>query len=104
LLAHQINREGVKAADKTGYLEMYMLAESSEVERTADWVFGLYRSHDERIAELAKLQVLAARREDITSWLMRYDPASGLIETHREIALGTEDEKMKFPECGSVSD
>jgi len=91
LLAHQINREGVKAADKTGYLEMYMLAESSEVERTADWVFGLYRSHDERIAELAKLQVLAARREDITSWLMRYDPASGLIETHREIALGTED-------------
>ena len=27
LLAHQINREGVKAADKVGYLEMYHLAE-----------------------------------------------------------------------------
>lgn len=93
LLAHQINREGVKAADKTGFLEMYMLAESSEVERTADWVFGVYRSQDERIAELAKLQVLAARREDVASWLMRYDPGNGLIQTHREIALGGEEEE-----------
>lgn len=93
LLAHQINREGVKAADKTGYLEMYMLAESSEVERTADWVFGLYRSRNDTIAEIATLQVLAARREDVTAWMMRYDPASGLIETHREITLGGEDEE-----------
>lgn len=92
LLAHQINREGVKAADKTGFLEMYMLAESSEVERTADWVFGVYRSQDERIAELAKLQILASRREDVASWLLRYNPAIGLIETHRPITLGGAEE------------
>lgn len=91
LLAHQINREGVKAADKTGYLEMYMLAESSEVERTADWVFGLYRSRDDRLTETAALQVLAARREDVTAWLLAYNPALGLMETTREIVLG-EDE------------
>lgn len=88
LMAHQINREGVKAADKTGYLEMYMLAESSEVERTADWVFGLYRSRDDRIAEIAKLQVLASRREDVTAWMLAYNPAHGLIQTTREITLG----------------
>jgi hypothetical protein len=90
LLAHQINREGVKAADKTGHLEMYMLAESSEVERTADWVFGLYRSHDDRIAEIAKLQVLASRREDVNQWLLAYNPAQGLIRTVREYTLESE--------------
>lgn len=88
LLAHQINREGVKAADKTGFLEMYMLAESSEVERTADWVFGLYRSHEDRIAEVAKLQTLAARREDTQSWLLAYNPSLGVMETASEITLG----------------
>lgn len=91
LLAHQINREGVKAADKTGFLEMYMLAESSEVERTADWVFGLYRSQDDRIAEIAKLQVLAARREDVTAWVLAYNPSLGLMQTTREITLRGEE-------------
>ena len=81
LLAHQINREGIKAAEKTGHLEMYMLAESSEVERTADWVFGLYRNSEDRIGEIAKLQVLASRREDTNAWLLAYAPATGLIET-----------------------
>lgn len=42
MLAHQINREGMKAAEKSGRLEMYHMAEGSEVERTADWVFGLW--------------------------------------------------------------
>lgn len=83
LLAHQINREGVKAADKTGHLEMYMLAESSEVERTADWVFGVYRSHEARMAQIAHLQVLASRREDVSQWVMNYEPAQGLIGTLR---------------------
>lgn len=85
LLAHQINREGVKAADKTGYLEMYMLAESSEVERTVDWAFGLYRGEEDRVGGLATLQVLASRREDITAWLLAYAPAEGTIEALREM-------------------
>jgi hypothetical protein len=88
LLAHQINREGMKAADKTGHLEMWMLAESSEVERTADWAFGLYRSTDDRMIQTATLQTLAARREDVASWRMAYDPSIGLMRTIREIAVG----------------
>lgn len=88
LLAHQINRDGVKAAEKTGYLEMYMLAESSEVERTADWVFGMYRSRDDETAEIATVQVLAARRENVAAWLLRYNPSVGLIQTHRPVTLG----------------
>lgn len=85
VLAHQINREGVKAAEKTDHLEMYMLAESSEVERTADWVFGLFRSDAHRAGDLALLQVLASRREDVTTWMLNFDPSTGLIGTIREM-------------------
>jgi hypothetical protein len=88
LLAHQVNREGMKAADKTGHLEMWMLAESSEVERTADWAFGMYRSIDDRMTQSATLQTLAARREDVASWRMAYDPSIGLMRTIREITMG----------------
>lgn len=90
LLAHQVNREGQKAAEKTGYLEMYMLAESSEVERTADWVFGLYRGSEDREAGLAKLQVLASRREELNAWRLAYQPGSGVMETIGEITVGGE--------------
>jgi hypothetical protein len=62
LLLHQINREGLREAKKNGWLEMYMLAEGSEVERTSDWVFGLYASPDERAAQMIKWQTLATRR------------------------------------------
>lgn len=62
MLLHQINREGMREAKKNGWLEMYMLAEGSEVERTADWVFGLYASADERRAQMIKWQTLATRR------------------------------------------
>jgi hypothetical protein len=88
LLAHQVNREGMKAADKTGHLEMWMLAESSEVERTVDWAFGMYRSIDDRMTQSATLQTLAARREDVASWRMAYDPSIGLMRTIREITVG----------------
>jgi hypothetical protein len=87
MLAHQVNREGMKAAEKTGYLEMYMLAEGSDVERTADWVFGLYQSHLQREANQATLQVLAARREDLKSWDMDWRPASGHINAMREVEV-----------------
>lgn len=87
LMAHQINREGVKSADKTGHLEMWMMADSSEVERTADWAFGLYRRPDDVIAEIARLQVLASRREELNAWMLAYNPGQGLISTVRSLAL-----------------
>lgn len=87
ILAHQINREGAKAAKKTGFLEMEHLAEGSEVERTADWVFGLHQSADQRQVGEALLQILAARREDIKTWEMTWEPSRGLAGVIREKVL-----------------
>lgn len=84
-LAHQINRDGVKAAEKLGYLEMYHLAEAAEVERTADWVWGLYASPDDRGARRAKLQTLAARREVVKNWELDWLIETGTIDTRREL-------------------
>lgn len=88
LLAHQINREGVKAADKQGYLEMHHLAESQGLERAASWVFGLYQSQTYRAARMAFLQVLAARREDIKNWELLWDVEVGMTGVRGEVDLG----------------
>lgn len=88
-LAHQINREGVKAAEKLGYLELYHLAESAEVERTADWVYGLYASKDDRGARRAKLQTLATRRGVTKNWELDWYIETGVIDTRREIDLAS---------------
>ena len=88
LLAHQVSREGVKSADKSGHLKMYHLAESAEVERTADWVFGLYASRDERIAGLIKWQTLASRRAELQSWELNWMPSSGVVRVRRPLTIG----------------
>lgn len=87
LLMHQINREGVKAAEKIGRLEMYHLAEGSEAERTADWVFGLYQSDEQFQVSLAQFQILAARREVKKSWSLAWQPNVGIISSLGEIDL-----------------
>lgn len=87
LLAHQINREGVKAAEKVGHLEMYHLAEGSEVERTADWVFGLHRTYEEQDNLQAKFQTLAARREDTRHFMMRWSIDTGFVGVLHEHEL-----------------
>lgn len=79
MIAHQINRDGMASARKTGYLLMDHMAEGSEVERTADWVFGLYQSADDRIAGEALFQVLAARREDTNNWKLIWQPGGGNV-------------------------
>lgn len=89
MLAHQINREGVKSANKTGYLEMFHLAEASEVERTADWVFGLYASHDDKTAFRIKLQTLATRREAIENWELAWNVALGHIRVRSTFTLAS---------------
>ena len=87
MIAHQINREGVKAAKKVGYLSMENLAEGSEVERTADWVFGLFQSSVQREAAEATLQILASRREDSNAWSMNWEPSMGLVDAYAEAVL-----------------
>lgn len=85
LLAHQINREGIKIARKVGYHEMEHLAEGSEVERTADWVFSLYQSREMRQVNWALLQILAARRADIRNWSLNWEVANGLVRVRSEV-------------------
>ncbi len=87
LLAHQINREGMREAKKNGWLEMYMLAEGSEVERTCDWAFGLYASPDERAAQMVKWQTMATRRGSTNkNWRVGvWRPYLGQIDALEEI-------------------
>lgn len=85
LLAHQINREGVKASIKAGELEMFHLAEGAEAERTADWVFSLFQSEEDRIIQRAKFQILAARRTDVADWSLEWDPAHGHVRVNQQL-------------------
>jgi replicative DNA helicase len=87
LLAHQVNREGVKESRKVGYLRMEHLAEGSEVERTADFVFGLHQSDDEQMVNMSKLQMLASRRTALRHWNMNWHIEQGLINVHSQLTL-----------------
>lgn len=87
LLAHQVSREGKKLADKIGHLEMHHLAEGSEVERTADWVFGLYSSRDDQAVGRTKLQMLASRRTPVKDWELAWSIDQGDVAVRREVAL-----------------
>jgi hypothetical protein len=89
-MAHQINREGVRAADKVGYPEMHHMADSAEIERTADWVFALYASRDDRASSLSKLYTLAARREVPQHFELTWQIGQGSIRANRTIELETE--------------
>lgn len=85
LLNHQINREGVKAADKVGRLEMYHMAEGSEVERTADFVLGGYQSQDQRLSRQLQIQMLGARRVALLNWVLTWRPEVGIIKIKHEL-------------------
>ncbi len=86
-LTCQINREGERAAAKAGKLELSHLAESSEIERSSSWVFGLMRSEAEVIAGVATVQTLASRRMDLRHWQCAWEPWYGIQKTLREVQL-----------------
>lgn len=85
--AAQINRDGVEYARKKGYLEMNHLAESSEIERTADYVFGLWQSAALRDVGRAWWQSLAARRKDLLHWEIAWQPYIGQIAVRNRVEL-----------------
>lgn len=87
LLMHQINREGIKAAEKARRLEIYHMAEGAEVERTADWVYGIYSDLTMRASEIALFQILGARREDIATWELNWRPHGGVVSVRRLMPL-----------------
>lgn len=84
LLAHQINREGIKKAEQSGRLAMYHMAESADVERICDWAFGFYASDDDRIANEMHLQTLAVRRAPARDFRLSWQPQIGLINVMRD--------------------
>lgn len=86
-LAHQINRDGVRYAEKNGFHSMLDLADSSEVERTADWVFSFYRSSEHRALNKALMQTLASRRAEIRWWEMEWRLSTGRIRPLREVPV-----------------
>lgn len=79
MVAHQINRDGVKSARKLGFLEMDHLAEGSEVERTSDLVLSLYQSAENRAIYMTLLQTLAARRSEYKHWNLNWNIAAGQV-------------------------
>lgn len=87
LVAHQIKRDGIKAAEKTGRLSMSDMADSSEVERSADFAFGLWASEDQRAVNRMEFQGLAARRTVLRSFDLNWNIEIGLVHALNEIEL-----------------
>jgi replicative DNA helicase len=80
LAAHQLNRDGIKEAEKTGQLRAQAMSDSSEVEKTATWVFGLYASEHQRVLRQVTLQTLATRRGKRRDFNLTLDASVGLIQ------------------------
>lgn len=72
LLAAHINRSGVRNAEKFGYHSMDDFGDSTEIERTADWAFALYRSPDDEHAYRMLFQTLASRRMPLSHWDLKW--------------------------------
>jgi replicative DNA helicase len=85
VLAHQINRDGTKRAASTGKLDMGDLANSSETERTSDWVFGLNATPDQVVTNRMELQTLACRRVKPKHYELFWYIDVGRILVKREI-------------------
>lgn len=77
LVAHQINREGKKAADKRGWHEMWDLAETAGAERETDLVCSMYQSNDMAQIKNVLFQILASRRTAIKWWEIKWQMEHG---------------------------
>jgi replicative DNA helicase len=85
LLLHQINREGKKEVVKSGRYTMEHMAESAEVERSADFVFTVYQSEEDRVLQQAIFDILKFRRGTLKTWEMAYRLDVGDIAVRREL-------------------
>jgi KaiC/GvpD/RAD55 family RecA-like ATPase len=85
LLLHQVNRDGKKSAARSGRYVMEDLADSSEVEKSSDFIIAGYQSEDARAIEQAVLMMLKGRRVPIKEWLMWWRLGIGDISAIREL-------------------
>jgi len=86
LVLHQIKREGAKEGRRTGRYVMDDLAESSEIERTSDFVFSVIQSQDDFQAQEAIFQILKGRRVPRKNWKMSWRLGIGDIRAIEELA------------------
>lgn len=86
-MAHQITRDGIKSAEKTGRLSMTHMADSSEVERACDFAFGLYASEDDRAVNRMQLQGLAARRVPTETFDLLWNIEVGMVACRGLLSL-----------------
>jgi hypothetical protein len=85
LVLHQIKREGAKEARKTGRYVMDDMAESSEVERVASFVFSAIQSKEDFQAQEAVFQMLKSRRTSVKNWRMTWRLDVGDIRVLEEL-------------------
>jgi KaiC/GvpD/RAD55 family RecA-like ATPase len=85
LLMHQVNREGVKAANATGRLDMTHMAEGAEVERSSSVVMSLWASEEHRTMQRMQLQMLKQRRVQAKSWDLQWAPWMGIVNAINEV-------------------
>ena len=69
LLAVQFNRN----AGPKGRGGMENMADASEIERIADYMFGLYRTEEMRADDSIVLELLGSRRTDKGAWLLNWE-------------------------------
>lgn len=80
LLLHQMNREGIKAAEKSGKINAYAAADSAEVERTADMLYAIYQT---------QVQSEANRMSLLNPKLRRGVPRDYLCEWNKGKMMGS---------------
>lgn len=85
IMAHQVSREGVKAAERTGAVAMYHMSDSAEVERSADMLFSLWASDEQRTTNRMTLQMIAARRLKPKDFELHWSIDVGKIAVLREM-------------------
>lgn len=68
LLAVQFNRD----AGAKGRGTMSNMADAAEIERIADYMFGLYRTEEMRADDALVLDLLGSRRTDLKSWILNW--------------------------------
>jgi len=84
MLMVQISREGTEKAAKRAYHQPEDFAESAEVERTPDFALTLFQSEDMKMANMAVMQVVAARRVPVKGWNLDWFPALALARVRSD--------------------
>lgn len=79
LMANQVTRKGTERASSTGFLGLGDSANSSEADRTPDFIFGLYASEQNRRYGRMELQMLGARRVPLKNFVCSWHLDVGRI-------------------------